>query len=196
MKLYIARHGQTHDNVKQLCSGQNNARLTALGISQAQALGRLLKRANIQRIVASDLGRVQETLVAIAQSIEVPTLIRAELRERDFGELEGAKFDDYLAAERAHPQGRDNFRPRGGESYADLRVRLAPIVRELPTYALECQAIAIVAHGNINRTLLAILLNGSPSDFTQRPACLNILEIDSGGRASAIALDSIDHLKE
>lgn len=63
INLYIIRHGETAGNVRRLIQGVTNSHLNARGRKQAYALGVGLRISGlkVERIVASDLIRAQET---------------------------------------------------------------------------------------------------------------------------------------
>ena len=54
-KLYLARHGETFDNERQVMQGQTQGELNDNGIRQAEALSLQLADAHFDAIVASDL---------------------------------------------------------------------------------------------------------------------------------------------
>ena len=56
-KLYLVRHGETVDNVRQIMQGQTQGELTELGIEQARRLAGEMKNWDVDAFVASDLKR-------------------------------------------------------------------------------------------------------------------------------------------
>jgi len=163
--FYFMRHGETDWNVEGRLQGQHDIPLNAVGYGQAAACGEIL-RDLLERdgrdpgsfdFVASPLGRARKTM----------ELVRAELRldvagyrtderlaELSFGRWEGLTFAelkrnhaDVLAlATREHDKW--GFRPPGGESYADLLVRVRQWQETVAHDTI------VVAHGGVARTLI------------------------------------------
>ena len=98
MLLYIVRHGETAGNVSQLIQGITNSQLNARGRKQALALGRGLRASGlmIDRVVASDLLRAQETAQQILLGMQVKLAIETDkgLREENDGVFEGRSLKD------------------------------------------------------------------------------------------------------
>ena len=90
--FYIVRHGETAGNVSQLIQGITNSQLNARGRKQALALGRGLRASGlmIDRVVASDLLRAQETAQQILLGMQVKLAIETDkgLREENDGVFE------------------------------------------------------------------------------------------------------------
>jgi len=96
--FYIVRHGETAGNVSQLIQGITNSQLNARGRKQALALGRGLRASGlmIDRVVASDLLRTQETAQQILLGMQVKLAIETDkgLREENDGVFEGRSLKD------------------------------------------------------------------------------------------------------
>jgi broad specificity phosphatase PhoE len=163
--LYFMRHGETDWNAERRLQGQHDIPLNALGRRQAVRCGEIM-RALFDRehhapgdfdFVASPLGRARETMELMRIGLGVdPTAYRTDprLAELSFGRWEGFTFaelqwrePDILAlAARQHDKWA--FVPPGGESYADLLVR----VRQW--HATVTRDTVVVAHGGVARTLI------------------------------------------
>ncbi len=88
-RLYLVRHGQTEWNIEGRMQGQKDSSLTAVGISQAEAMGLRLKSVNFAAAFSSDLLRAYRTAQIIAKERRLAVIARRELRERSFGKLDG-----------------------------------------------------------------------------------------------------------
>jgi broad specificity phosphatase PhoE len=104
--------------------------------------------------------RARQTAVALTPSPRVDD----DLRELDFGELEGRTFDEIAASEpdlyRAWMETPTRVRFPGGESYADLKARA---VRSLERIWDEQDVAVVVTHGGVIRAGLASWL-GIPDE--------------------------------
>ena len=90
MKLIITRHGETLENVHNICQGHIHGSLTHKGIEQAKKLGERLKNEHIDVIYSSDLRRSFDTTKEIAKFHPNTPLITTErLRERFMGKMQG-----------------------------------------------------------------------------------------------------------
>ena len=98
-KLYLVRHGQTVDNVRQILQGQEQGQLTEEGIRQAEETRDKLKDEPIDVFVSSDLKRAEDTCRIIAaphhKEVETSPLIRA----RDWGDCAGKYSPDLADAQ-------------------------------------------------------------------------------------------------
>ena len=61
MKLYVIRHGESENNVKECFTGWMDVDPTEKGIADAQKAGKLLEGVSFDRIYASDLRRAMDT---------------------------------------------------------------------------------------------------------------------------------------
>ena len=56
--LYLARHGQTEENMTRIFQGHMPGTLTVEGIAQAEALRDTLRNISLDAVVSSDLKRL------------------------------------------------------------------------------------------------------------------------------------------
>jgi broad specificity phosphatase PhoE len=183
--LAAVRHGQSEANVvvpaaeargaEMVDLGMSDAEvpLTAIGRDQATAIGRWLAALPASErpdaVVSSPYRRAEETAeVAVATADAagaggLPLLLDERLRDRELGVLEGLTTRGVAVrmpeeATRRHRLGRFYYRPPGGESRADvaLRVRaaLGDLRREYPD-----GRVLIFAH-DVVILLLRYLLEG------------------------------------
>jgi probable phosphoglycerate mutase len=163
--LYFVRHGETDWNVERRLQGQHDIPLNALGHKQALHCGELLRalfdcdgRApDAFDFVASPLTRARVSMELMRGALGLDPhryRVDARLAELSFGRWEGFTFAQLKASEadrralgtREHDKW--SFTPPGGESYADLLVR----VREW--HATVAGDTVVVAHGGVARTLI------------------------------------------
>ena len=157
----LIRHALTQWNEKKRIQGLLNSPLSPTGRKMAVAWGHELRALHWDRIVASDLGRVQETVTLINQELQLPIHIEPLLREQNWGEWSGLSFPELFA--RFGPEVREqeaagwDFLPPGGESRKEV---LAWGQRALRKAADRWpgEHILIVCHEGIIKTLLYHLL--------------------------------------
>jgi broad specificity phosphatase PhoE len=162
--LYIVRHGETDWNREMRYQGQRDIAMNDMGRQQARRNGQIL--AGIRdKIEGADF--VSSGLV---RAIETMQLMRTELglsaedfkRDPAINELSYGAWEGVLAREipRLDPLGHEaksgdpfTFRPSGGESYRDLKVRVAAWIS-----TLERDTVA-VSHGGVSRVARAAVFN-------------------------------------
>ena len=163
--FYFMRHGETDWNVEGRLQGQRDIPLNTVGYGQAAACGEILRDLLAREgrdpasfdYVASPLARARKTMELVRAGLGLDTRdyrLDARLAELSFGCWEGLTFAELkrnaadVAALATREHDKWGFRPPGGESYADLLVR----VRQWQeTVARDTIA---VAHGGVARTLI------------------------------------------
>ncbi len=83
------RHGQTEWNRLKKIQGSRNSPLTESGREQVSLWAPTLQQFPWHRVLASDLGRVQETVGIINSSLGIPVTYDQRLREQSWGDWEG-----------------------------------------------------------------------------------------------------------
>lgn len=161
--LYLVRHGETDWNRDARYQGQRDIPLNATGRAQAlrngERLRALLPQLAKADFVSSPLSRARETMDILRTALSLPTTgytFDARLMELHYGHWEGQLAldlpladPDGVAGKNADPFG---WRPRGGESYADLEKRCIPWIE-----ALVRDTVA-VTHGGVTRVMRGALL--------------------------------------
>jgi broad specificity phosphatase PhoE len=170
-KLWIVRHGQSAGNVARdaaHAAGQAmididqrdvDVPLSELGHRQAQALGRwfasLAEHERPEVVLASPYIRARQTARAICEAGGVagearPPIVDERLREREFGVFDRLttsgiqeKYPDL--AEHRMLMGKFYHRPPGGESWADVILRLRSALDTISLHYAD-KRVMIVCH--------------------------------------------------
>lgn len=154
--LYLARHGETVDNVNRIMQGQTQGRLTRNGIRQAEELRDSMAQACLDAVVASDLRRAVDTAAIIAAPHGLPVTTTPLLRERDWGSFTG----------RYIPELKDEPWPDDIETLDQLKARAAAFL-DLVRREHAGQTVLAVGHGIINKAIQAVLY-GKPMQEIKR----------------------------
>ncbi len=151
MRLYVARHGQTEWNAREIICGRTDLPLNAQGEAQAQKLADTLSAENacIDRIIASPLKRAQQTAGYVAERLNVPLEIDERLIEQNYGIYEGqsAFAPGFLANKQQFA-----VRYPGGESMMQVAARIYAFLEELKTRR-DLRGVLLVSHGGTCRVL-------------------------------------------
>ncbi|AGF73179.1 histidine phosphatase family protein [Corynebacterium halotolerans] len=162
-RLILIRHGQTHYNATRRMQGQLDTQLSEVGRDQAWTAGEKLRNADIQRIIASDLSRAQDTAEIIAGILGVEVGTDPRLRETHLGQWQSKTHMDVDAESpgaRAVWRHDASWAPPGGESRLDVAKRARPVVDELMADydGWEGGSVLFVAHGGTISALTSNLL--------------------------------------
>ncbi|NEA43468.1 histidine phosphatase family protein [Streptomyces sp. SID11385] len=146
-------------------------------------------------VVSSPLRRCRETATALG----LPYTREEDLRETDFGTWEGLTYTEAraqdpaaFAAWLADP----GAAPPGGESFADVAVRVAA-ARDRLLGAHRGRTVLLVSHVTPLKTLLRLALGAPPSALYRMdldPASLSALAVWGDGNTSVRYLNSTAHL--
>ncbi len=167
--LYLIRHGETEWNRAQRYQGQRDIPLNETGRIQARRNGSVLKSfmpaITAADFVSSPLSRAVDTMQIVRGEMGLdPHCFRrdARLLELHYGHWEGllASALPDIDAEGAAAKARDPFRwrPKGGESYADLMQRIKTWLA-----SIDRDTIA-VTHGGVSRVARGALLSVDTKD--------------------------------
>jgi broad specificity phosphatase PhoE len=164
--LWLVRHGESMGNVADAQAQRTKAGrldldvrdpdvpLSDTGRSQAEALGKWLAELPEDErptaVLSSPFNRALTTAQLATENLGLRVRTDERLRERDFGAFDGMTGagirDQYPdEAERRDLLGKFYYRPPGGESWADVALRIRCV---LATEGLryDCERLVIVAH--------------------------------------------------
>ncbi|MCR4393292.1 MAG: alpha-ribazole phosphatase [Dehalococcoidales bacterium] len=160
-RLFLVRHGETDSNSAFRYWGKTDVGLGSEGIRQAEQIRDRLADQRIDCIYTSDLRRTRLTAEIIARPHQIDIINCPELREIDFGEVEGLDFKEVQAkfpeVARKWIQHDPELVYPGGESLLQLDERIARFRSRLSAHAPQ-ETVLIVAHSGVLRTLICQLL--------------------------------------
>ena len=198
-KLLLVRHGNTKLNSAGRYWGRTDVELSATGIRQAQRLRDRLATQKIDAIYTSNLQRASVTAEIIATNHQVDIETCPELREINFGKIEGLTFKEisrlYPEVTRLWSTWSLALKYPGGESVTELNNRVSKFLERLEKHTPE-ETILIVAHSAPLRLLICHLLGIDMRHWRQFRldlASLSILETYPQG-AILNLLNDVSHL--
>jgi alpha-ribazole phosphatase len=160
-RLLLIRHGDTERNSAQRYWGRTDVGLSPAGIIQAERLRDRLTEESLSAVYASDLRRASVTAEIIASRHDVTITTCPELREIDFGEIEGLTFDEacqlYPEVVRLWVEQSLQLKYPAGDSIVEFSSRVISFMPRLVKHT-EQETVLIVAHSGVLRTLVCHLL--------------------------------------
>lgn len=146
--LGVVRHGESTGNVAAQAAETAGAEaidiaerdadvpLSATGREQAAAVGRWLATARPDVVVVSPYLRARQTAELAVAGLDLPLTVDERLRDRELGVLDlltshGVRVRLPAEADRRRRLGKFYYRPPGGESWADVTLRLRALLRDL-----------------------------------------------------------------
>jgi len=143
--LYLVRHGETLDNVRQVLQGQMPGELNETGVKQAEKVRDDMKDVHLDAIIASDLQRSVQTARIIAEPHGLQVATTPLLRERDWGDFTGMFIPDI----------KDKVWPENVESLPQMQDRARQFLQFVRKTYPDHQVLA-VGHGIINKAIQAV----------------------------------------
>lgn len=209
--LILVRHGRTALTESRKISGGTgeNPDLSRLGKQDALEVAREI--ANFGKsgnfgflsaptvVIHSPIKRAAQTASAISAATGIPTMVKAELAEIDFGDWDGLSNEEvFTAFEEEYLAWRGSFElsPPNGESLKDFDAR----VRGAFDYILENfagQTVVVVAHVMPIRALIRIANDASIAGFWRPnigPASISIARYWGYEAAEVVCVNSTAHL--
>lgn len=163
-RLVLVRHAEPAEDAHGLCYGSLDVGLSDEGRRHAAELAAVLAGTDYDAVYTSPRLRARETAAPVAAARGLASVVLDDLREIDFGDFEGRRYDEIERSEpelyRAWMETPTRVRFPGGESYADLRVRA---LQALDAIKAAHACAVVVTHGGVARAGLAEWL-GMPDE--------------------------------
>jgi len=198
-RLLLVRHGDTELNSRERYWGQTDIELSEAGLRQAEKLRDRLAAEKIDVVYSSGLQRASLTAKIIASRHQLDVITCAELRETNFGKIEGLTFDE---VSRLYPELTElwvnwslQLKFPDGESVDELNSRVSKFLDRLKKHAPD-ETILIVAHAGPLRLLVCRLLGIELQHWRQiriNLASLSIVETYPRGAVLSL-LNDVSHL--
>jgi broad specificity phosphatase PhoE len=164
----LIRHAET--SAPDVFHGaESDVGLSDWGRRQASLLSEHLITVGATALYCSAMQRAVATAEAIGEACHLRPTIAVSLHERKIGSLSGLSRDQgwniYAQSKLRWMAGELEFSHAGGESFADIRDRVLPVIQQIcRRHAGE--TIVVVAHGVVIRVVMLSLLEGlQPADF-------------------------------
>ncbi len=199
-RLLLVRHGITEFNSARRFMGYSDIELSAAGYRQVEQLRDRLMNDKIDAVYSSDLRRALVTAEIISSGHKVDIVICPELREVNYGNVEGLTFEEISRLYPEVAESLTNFSLRlkfpGGEGFEGFIERAGKFLDKLKRHT-SSQTMLIVSHSGPLRVLVCRLLGIDVGHWWQirlDNASLSIVETYSRGAVVSLLNDTA-HLK-
>ncbi len=160
--LILVRHAESLWNSEGRVQGQLDAAITARGRDQAESTARRLAAAEMSAVYSSDMSRATQTAQPIAAPHSLELQIRADLRERSFGILEGKTMDEAARDDtgwfQAWRADRLRLAPPDGETQPEMAGRTMAALRDIAARH-PGESVAVVTHGGPIKSAVFTILD-------------------------------------
>lgn len=161
-QLYFIRHGEVEEKYHKVFGGSRiDMALSPLGQRQGEAVAAWLKDTRIDKIYASPMLRVQQTLAPLATQCGLRPELMDGLREIDFGDWTGHRWDEVQSKFGVSAfdwlEIMENDGITNGESAHGFTSRVQECLLRI-LHAHPHQKVAVFCHGGIIRVMIALLL--------------------------------------
>ncbi len=181
-RVFLFRHGLVAPEDRNRFNGVTEARLDPLGAAQMARGAAFLSSAPPRALYSSPLRRCLESAAVLEEFFELEAEVVDDLQEMNFGLFEGLTFHEIRAR---HAEDLTAFY----NNLAEHRVPEAETMREVQERAWRAlrsivaanpdDTVAVVAHGAVNRLILAKTLQVNIQailHLAQDYGCLNVLD--------------------
>ncbi len=156
----LLRHGETNWNTQKKIQGWGDSPLTENGKEKTRKWAEVLHSYGWDQIIASDLGRVRETVTILNSSLNLPVTFDERLREQNWGDWEGLTIPTIKKCfkkelSRRVAMGWD-FSAPGGESRLAVRERVLAALLSMAE-KWSGRKILVVCHQGVIKTVLYFL---------------------------------------
>ena len=165
-RLLLARHAETVWHAEnRYAGGRSEPGLTDRGVRQAEQLAKTAAAIGVDTVVSSPQQRAVVTATPTAEALDVPLHLRPDLREVDFGDLEGHTVGEMdPEAVRLFREDPEAHAFPGAEPLAAAGARCAAALRAV-TETHAGDTILVVAHSTLFRVTFCVLLGLPVRDY-------------------------------
>lgn len=170
MELYIVRHGETVWNKQWRLQGSTDIKLSENGIDMAKKTGYGMKNIDFKVAYSSPLSRAYDTAKIIVGDRNIDIIKDNRIREISFGDYEGKTYDELenMGTDFKYFFDRPEIfkADKNGESLKSIIYRAGLFLEDIiKKYGETDSKILIVAHGAINKAIMANIKKSEIKDF-------------------------------
>ena len=198
-RFVVVRHGETTWGAQGRFVGRQEVPLSDRGRRQAVAVAQRLARLAPALVLTSPLGRCLATAEAITAVIGTPMQVENALLDGKLGDWSGrtpAEIAEEWPQEFAVWRSDPDAAPPGGESFQEIRERVAPLLTRLAEQ-YRGHTVVLVSHAATSKMLLAAALD-APTRVAYRfridTASMSGFTVEDDGDVMVWAVNETGHL--
>ena len=157
-RIILVRHGEPTETAHGRCYGKLDVGLSEIGKQQIVKAMEFLQGVEFEQIYASPRSRARESAEIIAAKNSLIYQVENNLAEIDFGDFEGLTYQEveqkFPEIYRKWMETPTKVEFPNGESFSQMQARVLQTTENL-RHQNEGKTFVIVAHGGVNRIILA-----------------------------------------
>ncbi|MGM9940665.1 MAG: histidine phosphatase family protein [Bulleidia sp.] len=169
MKLtfYYVRHGKTIFNVDGRMQGMCDSPLLPEGIEGARDTASALRNVHFDACYCSSSERAWDTAKILCEPHQIEPVLSKDLREFDFGTLDGMYLKDVRTSE-GDEFVREDWSEYGGDTMASFKERSDRIFNRIVRESHDGDTVLVVSHGAYMMHLMDTLFDYDRFDYVRR----------------------------
>ncbi len=200
--IFIARHGQSEDNINGILGGQRDRPLTDVGRGQARELGQSIADIGLtfDAVYCSPLIRAHETADIVAEVAGLPKpVVLPQLIERHMGVMTGKPYKQVIAE--CEPENllmtdvvTYFLSAEGAETFDELLVRARGVIDTIHSQHTTGRVL-LVCHGDMGKMLYAASTNKDWQEAIQDFHFGNaeLIDLSGNGDVHTITFEQFNH---
>ena len=165
--FYFVRHGKTMFNAQGRMQGMCDSPLLKEGIDGAKDTASALRHVNFSACYSSSSERAWNTAEILCQPHGLKPVLTKDLREFDFGSLDGSYLSD-VKGEAGDEFVREDWSEYGGDTMASFQIRSDRAFRTMVENAHDEDCVLVVSHGAYMMHLMDTLLDFDRRSYVKR----------------------------
>jgi len=151
--IYVVRHGEVVDN--SVYYGRLEAELSEKGKETSKRVAASLAGKDISKVLTSSMPRAAYMAFLISESCKCPIDSCWRIDAKEYGEWAGKKKDEVKRKNYNDLEVKWLIHGAGGESYADVAERVAPLLEDLANS--DQGNVVLVTHEGVMKVIYSIL---------------------------------------
>jgi broad specificity phosphatase PhoE/ribonuclease HI len=198
-RVLVVRHGETTWGADGRFAGREDVPLTGRGRRQASSVAEKIKNLRPSIVLTSPLQRCRLTAKSIGSGSGAPVVVHEALLDGLLGEWTGlrpAEIESGWPQEFSTWRSDPDVAPPGGESFHQIRDRIAPLLAEV-VRLYRGHTVVLVTHAAVTKMILTTALevpSAAAYRFRIDTASLSGLTIDDDGAVMVWAVNETGHL--